>query len=341
MKIQTSQLRSALKQGLARCYLVTGDEHLLVAEALDAIRAAAREQGFTARDRHVTGPGFDWAAVCAAGANLSLFAERRIVEIVLPTGKPGREGGAALVELAETLHCDTLLIVTGARLDRGAASAKWAKTLQKIGVFVPVWPIERRDLPGWIAARMRAVDLEPDRDAIAMLTDRVEGNLLAASQEIQKLRLMLGAGPVSAAAIDAAVANSSRFDVYKLADAALGGNAARAVAMLHSLRGEGVEPVLAVWALTRELRTLARLREVAHSGGKPSAGMQKLGVWRNRQGLMMAALERHSLAGAYRLLRRLGRVDASAKGQAPGDPWQMLATVVIELAGGSSGRRAA
>ena len=233
MKIQTSQLRSALKQGLARCYLVTGDEHLLVAEALDAIRAAARAQGFTARDRHVTGPGFDWAAVCAAGANLSLFAERRIVEIVLPTGKPGREGGAALVEFAETLHSDTLLIVTGARLDRGAASAKWAKTLQKIGVFVPVWPIERRDLPGWIAARMRAV--EPDRDAIAMLTDRVEGNLLAASQEIQKLRLMLGAGPVSAAAIDAAVANSSRFDVYKLTDAALGGNAARAVAMLQNL----------------------------------------------------------------------------------------------------------
>lgn len=341
MKIQANQLPTALKKGLAPCYLVTGDEHLLVAEALDAIRAAAREQGFTARDLHVTGPGFDWGAVRDASANLSLFAERRIVEIVLPTGKPGRDGGAALVQLAETLHADTLLIVTGAKLDRSAAGAKWAKTLEKIGTFVPVWPIERRDLPGWIAARMRAVELEPDRDAIGLLADRVEGNLLAASQEIQKLRLVLGPGPVSADAIASAVANSSRFDVYKLADAALAGNAARAVSMLKSLQSEGVEPVLAVWALTREVRTLARLRESAAGGGNPSAGMQKFGVWRNRQGLMTAALERHSLAGTYRLLKQLGRADASAKGQAPGDPWQMLSAAVIELAGGTATRRVA
>ena len=341
MKIQANQLPSALERGLAPCYLVTGDEHLLVAEALDAIRGAARERGFTARDLHVTGPGFDWAAVRDASANLSLFAERRIVEIVLPTGKPGRDGGAALVELAETLHADTLLIVTGAKLDRSAANSKWAKTLEKVGAFVPIWPVERRDLPGWIAARMRAVDLEPDRDAIALLVDRVEGNLLAASQEIQKLRLVLGAGPVSSDAIAAAVANSSRFDVYKLADAALAGNAARAVAMLGNLRSEGVEPVLVAWALMREVRILARLRESAGADRNPSAGMQKLGVWRNRQGLMKAALDRLSLAATYRLLKLLGRADASAKGQAPGDPWQMLATAIVELAGGSAGRRVA
>ena len=341
MKIQANQLSSALRQGLAPCYLVTGDEHLLVAEALDSIRAAAREQGFTARDLHVTGPGFDWAAVRDASANLSLFAERRIVEIVLPTGKPGRDGGAALVELAETLHPDTLLLVTGAKLDRGAASAKWAKTLERVGTFVPIWPIERRDLPGWIAARMRAVDLEPDRDAVALLADRVEGNLLAASQEIQKLRLVLGAGPVTGDAVAAAVANSSRFDVYKLADAALAGNAARAIAMQQSLKVEGVEPVLAVWALTREVRVLARLRESAQGSRNPAAAMQKLGVWRNRQGLIKSALGRHSLAATYRLLKLLGRADASAKGQAPGDPWQMLSTAIVELAGGAGGQRVA
>jgi len=338
VKIQASQLSASLQQRLAPCYLVTGDEHLLVAEALDAIRAAARERGFTARDLHVTGPGFDWAAVRDASANLSLFAERRIVEIVLPTGKPGRDGGAALVDLVATLGPDTLLIVTGAKLDRGAANAKWAKTLEKSGVFVPVWPIERRELPGWIAARMRAAGLKPDRDAVAILADRVEGNLLAASQEIEKLALVLGAGPVSGEAIDAAVADSSRFDVYKLADAALAGHTARAVSMLKSLRLEGVEPVLAVWALTREVRTLARLLESAHSGRNPAAGMQKLGVWRNRQSLVKAALGRHSLAGIYRLLKALGRADAAAKGQAPGDPWQMLAAVTIELAGGSQRR---
>ncbi|MEM8815410.1 MAG: DNA polymerase III subunit delta [Pseudomonadota bacterium] len=333
MKIHANQLSTYLKRGLAPCYLVTGDEHLLVAEALDAIRARAREEGFTSRDLHVASPGFDWSLLRDAGSNLSLFAERSIVELVLPTGKPGKAGGAAIVDLVERLHPDTLLIVTGPKLDRSAGNAKWAKTLDGAGVSLPVWPIERRELPAWIDRRMKAAGLAAERDAVMLIADRVEGNLLAASQEIEKLRLILGEGAVSTEAVADAVANSSRFDVYKLADAALAGDAARALRVLAGLRAEGVEPVLVVWALTRELRTLARLAEATRERRDLGAAMQKNGVWRNRQALVKSALSRHSLGSTYRLLKTLGRADAMSKGQAAGDPWQRISEIVVVLAG--------
>jgi len=340
VKIQANQLSTYLKRGLAPCYLVTGDEHLLVAEALDTIRAAARDQGFTARDLHVATAGFDWSLLRDSAANLSLFAERRIVELVLPTGKPGKAGGAAIVDLASNLHEDTLLMVSGPKLDRSSANAKWAKTLEGAGVALPVWPIEARELPGWISRRMQAAGLRPEREAVMIVADRVEGNLLAANQEIEKLRLLLGEGEVTAAAVEAAVANSSRFDVYKLADAALKGDAQRSLRMLSGLRAEGVEPVLIVWALTRELRTLARLGEAARERQDLGSAMQRMGVWRNRQGLVRSALGRHPVASAYRLLKLAGEADAMAKGQAPGDPWLRITSLVVCLAG-STGRRAA
>ena len=340
MKIHINQLSTHLKQGLSPCYLVTGDEHLLVAEALDAIRARAREEGFGTRDLHVAAPGFDWAALKDSSANLSLFAERRIVELVLPTGKPGKAGAAAIVDLVDDLHSDTLFIVTGPKLDRAAGNAKWARTLDSAGVSLPVWPVERRELPQWIDRRMKAAGLKADRDAVMLIADRVEGNLLAASQEIEKLRLILGEGAIDAEAVADAVANSSRFDVYKLADAALAGDALRALRVLAGLRAEGVEPVLAVWALTREVRILAKLAEASRERRDLGAVMQKSGVWRNRQALVKSALSRHSLGSSYRLLKALGRADAVSKGQAPGDPWQRISEVVVVLAGRAA-RRAA
>ena len=340
MKIQANQLSTYLKRGLAPCYLVTGDEHLLVAEALDAIRAAARDAGFTARDLHVASPGFDWSLLRDATQNLSLFAERRIVELVLPTGKPGKAGGAAIVDLVESLHPDVLLIVSGPKLDRSAANSKWAKTIDTAGVSLPIWPIDARELPNWISRRMQSAGLKPDRDAVMIVADRVEGNLLAANQEIEKLRLLLGEGEVSAEAVADAVANSSRFDVYKLADAALQGDARRSLRILSGLRAEGVEPVLVVWALTRDLRTLARLGEAARERQDLGSAMQRLGVWRNRQALIRNALGRHPLGSAYRLLKQAGEADAMAKGQAPGDPWLKITGLVVCLAG-SAGRRAA
>ncbi len=340
MKIQANQLASHLKQGLAPCYLVTGDEPLLIAESLDTIRAAAKAAGFTARDRHVATAGFDWSALRAAGASLSLFAEKRIVELTLPTGKPGTTGSAVIVDFVNNLNPDLLFVVTGPKLDKSGASSKWVKSLQEAGVFVPIWPVELRQLPAWISGRMQAAGLQPERDVVLMIADRVEGNLLAADQEIQKLRLVLGEGPVSAEDVANAVADSSRFDVFKLADATLTGETARALRILAGIRAEGVSPVLAVWSLIREVRILARSAEAIHNREDPGTAMQRLGVWRNRQALVRKALGRHSVASSYHLLQMLGEADARAKGQSRGDPWQLLTEIVVCLSGAARGRAA-
>ena len=218
-------------------------------EALDSIREAARQQEFTSRDLHVATTGFDWSLLRDSTSNMSLFAERRIVELRLPTGKPGRAGSQAIVDLIEQLGSDLMLIVVTPKLDRSSQSAKWVKALDAAGVNVTIWPIGPRELPGWIAQRMRNAGLQPDREAVTMIADRVEGNLLAAGQEIEKLRLLHGEGKVSADDVSSAVANSSRFDVFKLVDAALGGDAKRSMKVLAGLRAEGVEPVIIVWAL--------------------------------------------------------------------------------------------
>ncbi len=331
MKIQGNQLASHLKKNLARCYLVTGDEHLLVDEALDAIRSAARDRGFASRDSYAATTGFDWAQLHNAGANLSLFAEKRIIELRLPTGKPGKTGGKAIVDMAEQLDDELLFIVSAPKLDRSSAASKWAKTLESTGVNTVIWPIGIRDLPGWIAARMRAADLQPDRGAIALIADRVEGNLLAAGQEIEKLRLLLGAGAVTAEDVSNAVANSSRYDVYKLADAALAGDAKRSMKILTGLQAEGVEPVIVVWALTRELRTLANLSDVIKQGMDLSSGMQKAGVWNNRQALVRSCFSRHRPGTFHRLLKATSAADQAAKGQSRFDPWQLTTDIVLGL----------
>jgi len=332
LKIQANQLSPHLKKSLAPCYLVTGDEHLLVAEALDAIREAARQRGFSMRELHVATTGFDWMQLTASSGNLSLFAEQRIIELRLPTGKPGRAGGQAIVELVEQAGEETLFIVTAPKLDRSSAASKWAKAIDQKGVSLPIWPIGTRELPGWIANRMRSVGLQPEREVVTLIADRVEGNLLAAGQEIEKLRLLLGEGPVSAEEASNAVANSSRYDVYKLTDAALAGDATRAVKILGGLRAEGVEPVIVMWALTRELRTLSTLDDVIRQGGNLGSAMQKNGVWRNRQGLVRSCISRHQQGSFHRMLKATGRADAAAKGQRAGDPWQMATDIVVGMA---------
>lgn len=339
MKLDANQLAPHLNKTLAPCYLVSGDEHLLVDEALDRIRNAARERDFTSRELHVATTGFDWSQLGVAGANLSLFAERRVIELRLPTGKPGREGSAAIAAFTEKLGDDILLIVSTPKLDRNQSSAKWVKSLSSKGVYVPVWPVDIRELPRWVAGRMRDVGLQPDHAAATVIADRVEGNLLAASQEIEKLRLLLGEGPVTEDDVTNAVADSSRFDVYKLVDAAVAGETRRAIRILRGLQAEGVEPVIVNWALTRELRTLAQLSDHVRRNGDLGAAMQQHRVWRNRMNIVRSCVSRHSLSGLYDLVKAAGRADAAAKGQAAGDPWQMFADIVVDLSQG--GRRAA
>jgi DNA polymerase-3 subunit delta len=332
LKIRDNQLASHLKKSLAPCYLVTGDEHLLVSEALDQIRDAARAQGFGTRELHVATTGFDWHSLTASTGNLSLFAEQRIVELRLPTGKPGRAGGEAIVDLVEQAGPELLFIVTAPKLDKSGSHSKWAKTLDQKGVSLQIWPVGVRELPGWIANRMRQVGLQPDRDAVALIADRVEGNLLAAGQEVEKLRLLLGEGKVTAEDVKKAVANSSRYDVYKLTDAAIAGDAQRAVKILGGLRAEGIEPVIVMWALTRELRTLATLDDAVRQGTDLGSAMQTARVWSSRQGLLRHCISRHQRGDFHRMLKASGRADAAAKGQRYGDPWQMATDIVVSMA---------
>ena len=339
MKIQANQLSSYLKNNLAPCYLVSGDEHLLVAEAIDSIRAAARDRGFIQRESHVATQWFDWESLAASSSNLSLFAEQRIIELRLPTGKPGRSGSSAIVDVVERLGPELMLIVSAPKLDASAASTKWVKAIDANGIVLPVWPVGVRELPGWIAARMCAAGLQPDRTAARLIADRVEGNLLAASQEIEKLRLLLGEGPISAEDVANAVADSSRYDVYKLVDAALAGDARRAVRILGGLRAEGVEPVIIFWALGRELRLLASLADAVRQRVDLGSAMQKARVWRNRQGLVRSCVSRAPAGAFHRLVKAVAQGDAAAKGQLRADPWQLANDIVLGLA--FAGRKAA
>jgi len=334
VKISANQLNSHLKNSLLPCYLVTGDEPLLVAEALDAIRAAAREQGFGSRELYIATTGFDWTDLKSAAANLSLFAEKRIIELRLPTGKPGVKGSAAIAEMTGQAGDDLLFVVSAPKLAGGGATSKWVKALEAAGGYTQIWPVAIRELPAWINARMKNAGLQPDRDAVQLIADRVEGNLLAAQQEIEKLRLLHGEGPICAADVDAAVVDSSRFDVYKLVDAAVAGDAARAVRILAGIRTEGLEPVIVMWALTRELRTLARLAESIQSGVDLSTGLRQARVWQSRQGLVRACIGRHQAANFYQLIQLGARADAAAKGQLRADPWQLATQIVLGLAKG-------
>lgn len=332
MKVSANQLGQHLRKTLLPCYLVSGDEPLLVQEALDAIRQKARSDGFDSRDLYVATTGFDWADLGASAGNLSLFAERRIIELQLPTGKPGKPGSAAIVDMITKTGPDILFVVRTPKLDRNTAASKWAKALEAAGGLVQVWPIGPRELVPWIQGRMRAAGLQPDRDAVSLIADRVEGNLLAAQQEIEKLRLICGEGPVTAADADAAVADSSRFDVYKLVDAAVAGDAKRALRILGGVRTEGTEAVIVMWALTRELRVLAALADSVQKGTDLSAALQKARVWQNRQGLVRSCISRHTTHDFFALLKLARRADAAAKGQSGDDAWQLATEIVLGLA---------
>ena len=202
--------------------------------------------------------------------------------------------------------------------------------------MIQVWPVSLRDLPGWIGGRMKTAGLQPDRDAVQLVADRVEGNLLAAQQEIEKLRLLHGEGPISASDVDAAVADSSRFDVYKLVDAAVAGDAKRAIRILSGVRSEGMEAVIVMWALTRELRVLVSLTDNVRNGMDLSSALQKARVWQNRQGIVRACVSRHPATHFYSLLKLVRRGDAAAKGQSGEDPWQLAAEIVLGLSLGNA-----
>lgn len=340
MRIPPHKLQSHLSAGLLPVYLLTGDEPLQMGEAADGIRRHARGAGYTAREVLEAGNNFDWGDLMTSASSLSLFAEQRIIDLRIPSGKPGSKGGAVLSEYAANPPPDTLLLVTLPKLDRSQQSSKWFKALDKIGATVQIWPVDGDRLPPWIEQRMRSAGLNPAAGVVQMLADRIEGNLLAAKQEIEKLLLLHGPGAVSHEQLAESVADSARYDVYGLVDSALQGWIGRCVRMLNGLRAEGTPAPVVLWALSRELRLLAGMAgEVAQGVGARQVAAAHREIWDKRKPLVTKALERMSAPGWRRLLLLCGETDRAIKGRDRRDPWLLLQDLVTRMAGAPDSNR--
>jgi DNA polymerase-3 subunit delta len=333
MQLKPEQLDAHLKKLLASVYFISGDEPLRVMEAADAVRAAARAQGYNERDVLTVQKGFDWDSLQLEAGNLSLFSQRRIIDLRLPTGKPGKDGAQALRDYAGQLPGDTLLLVTAGKLEAAARKSKWVQALDRAGVAVFVWPLKDQEFKVWVRQRMIKQGLEPTMEAVGMLVDRVEGNLLACVQEIDKLYLLQGEGAVDAETITRLVADNARFDVFALVDAALEGNAARCVRILHELEARGIAQPIVLWALAKEIRSIVGMAAMV-SDGKPIPGaLAQYRVWANRKAIVGAALQRLDTGQCNELLRQCARIDRVCKGQAAGNAWDELLQLSLKLAG--------
>lgn len=331
-QIRIDELERHLRGPLAPVWLVAGEEPLLIEEARAAIRAAARTAGYSERVLlYAQSSGFDWRNLGETASNLSLFSERRLIELHLPGGKPGSAGAQALREYCSVLPADTLLLVVTDRLDARQRSSAWVETLARIGVLLYIWPIGLSEFPRWLERRLRARGLTARPEVIEVLVGRSEGNLLAAAQEVDKLHLLLGEGRVDLAMVRSAVADSARFDVFDLAEAALSGNQARVDRVCRCLRQEGAEPTLVLWALARELRVLALLQAVAGEAGQADSVYRRFRVPRQRQGRLWHLANATPSGTWERLLSRAARTDRIIKGAEAGRPWDELLQLSIEL----------
>lgn len=343
MQISSAQLGPHLQRGLQPLYTIHGDEPLLVQEATDTIRTAARAQGFTERVSYtVSGAHFDWSEVLAAAGSLSLFADRQIVEIRIPSGKPGKEGSVALQQLAESARGNdsTLILVLLPRLDKMTRSSAWFGALESSGVTLQVEPVERTALPAWIAHRLQAqgqrvVAGEEGQRTLQFFADRVEGNLLAAYQEIQKLGLLFPAGELAFSQVENAVLNVARYDVFKLSEAVLGGQPLRVQRMLDGLKAEGEAAVLVHYTLAEDIRTLKRVKDAMNAGRPLPMALREQRVWGLKERLLERVLPRIAPVALDNLLHAAHVVDGIVKGLRqpgwPADGWPALHRLALML----------
>lgn len=332
MPLRPEQLTGRLRShGLDPVYLLAGDEPLLLGEAADAIRQAARAKGYDERQvLHAEG-GFDWSELTVAGQSMSLFSSRRMIELHL--GKSaGKDGSAALKAFAQAPPEDTLLIVHAGQLDASQRKSAWVRALESAGAFAYAWPLGVEQLPGWIEARANRLGLRLQPEALAVLVDRTEGNLLAADQEIRRLALLFPDAPVDAEAMRAATADSARFGIFDLPAKALNGDVQGVVRSLDRLREEGVDPVPILWALVSDLRLLLRT-SVAERRGNADAVLAKVRLPPQRKRQIASAAKRQQPRRLLRLLRDAARVDRINKGAERGRAWDELVTLALKMAG--------
>ena len=331
MLLKGEQLAAHLERELRPLYVLYGDEPLLVLEAADAIRAKARREGYSEREVLTVLPQFDWGALLAAGGNMSLFGDRKLIDLRIPTGKPGKEGSAALQQWCQHLSPDNLLLITLPELDWREEKAVWFTALVNAGVAIKLMAPPLAELPGWIAGRLRRQQQSADTDSLKFIAERVEGNLLAAHQEIQKLGLLYPAGQLTAIQIREAVLNVARYDIDGLREALLAGDVGRLTLTLYGLMHEGEAPPLVLWAMSEEIRALTVIRSGMDAGKPVDLLLKDAKVWGPRANPVKKALQRLSTASLEEALRHAGRIDRLAKGIGQGNIWEEFLRLGLRL----------
>jgi len=336
MQLRPEALDGHLAKGLAPLYVITSDEHLLALEAADRIRRTARAQGYSERDVLTVERNFKWGELLAANQAMSLFGDKKLIELRIPGGKPGKDGSAALQNYAKDLNPDNLTLITLPKLDWQTAKAAWVTSLQQSAVYIEIPTVERNQLPGWIGMRLAAQNQSADRQSVDFIADRVEGNLLAAHQEIQKLGLLYPPGKLTSDQVIDAVLNVARYDVFKLSEAMLAGDPARLVRMLEGLKGEGEALPLVLWAVSEEIRTLLKLKTGMAQGRPLGALLKEYRIWGPRERMMDPALRRISLPCLASALQEAAQVDKMVKGlrakQFAGDAWDAMLQLALRIA---------
>lgn len=331
MLLKGEQFPAHLERELRPLYVLYGDEPLLVLEAADALRTKARQQGYGEREVLTALPGFDWNQLLAAGGNLSLFGDRKLIDLRIPNGKPGREGGAALQSWCQRLSADTLLLITLPELDWREEKAAWFTALVQAGVAVKLAAPALAELPGWIAGRLRRQQQSADQEGLRFIAERVEGNLLAAHQEIQKLGLLYPAGALSLEQIREAVLNVARYDIDGLREALLTGDHSRLTRTLDGLQHEGEAPPLVLWAMSEEIRTLYAIKSGMERGQPLDGLLREAKVWGPRQAQVKRALQRLSADTLGAALTHAAGIDRLAKGIGRGNIWEEFLRLALRL----------
>lgn len=335
MKLRPEQLERHLREPLRPVYVLSGDEPLLLQESADAIRQAAVAQGYSERERHSIERGFDWNALLAGSNSLSLFAERKLLELRF-SGKPDAGAAEALIELAGRPPEDTILLILVPKLDGAAQKSKWLTALDDAGVSITLFPVDAAGFPAWLQARAQHIGLRLQPDALQLLAERTEGNLLAAGQTLEKLRLLASGDNIDIDAVAEMVSDSARYSVFDLADAVLLGDAPRVARLMLGLEAEGQAESVVLWALQKDLRALTLAAEQMQSQGQRSPSPQllgQLGFWAKRQGPAQQALRRLSLIRLQRLSSGLVEVDKAIKGQSAERAWDALLRLGMAMAG--------
>ncbi len=332
MPISSEDLPRHLASGLKPLYVVYGDALLLAVEAADSIRAVARATGYSERETFIAEQHFKWGELRNSAQSLSLFAERKIIDLRIPSGKPGVEGGQALQDYVANLSPDILTLVSLPKMDWTAQKSQWFGALEKHGVMVSADDIPRNALPRWIAGRMKRQEQAVDEPTLEFLADRCEGNLLAAFQEIQKLALLFPAGQLSFEQVKDAVMDVARYDIYKLTEAMLNGNAARFAHILDGLRAEGTANVLVLWAISEDIRTLGKVLQATQRGGNLGNALRDMRVRKDKQGLIESAARRLKFPYIERAMQQAARLDKTIKGLRQGDVWDELLQLGLRFA---------